>query len=245
MATFDIILILIFATGIGLILYLIFRDPVLMLRSFLRALKSDGSYRLMILLFPIWGPAWLIDKIFGFKIYAESFEEASKERTIPYDDYEKYVIINTDNVKSVNKYIDSFNADYDSKDFDYSLNGAVIKTATLNSDTVMQLDSKVPFKSYKMLISYLDNSAPKNKVFNVRGVLISKNRNAKSLSFVRNVAYPGKLVGKDQRNRKLYLDFLSNNSDKTVIYYNPDIDYIRKFNFRRFENEVARLRFGA
>lgn len=71
MDTFDIIIILLLIFGIGIIIYIFLRDPIHNIKTFLRGLKRDDDLELLIVLFIIWSPLWLIDKLFGLNIYTK------------------------------------------------------------------------------------------------------------------------------------------------------------------------------
>lgn len=108
MDTFEVIILFIFIIGIGYILYLILRDPVLMLKTFLRGLKPDNNWRLIIVLFPIWGPIWLLDRLFSLNLYIKDFEDASQPKKIDFADYDKYIQIDTYDSGYIEEIIKSF-----------------------------------------------------------------------------------------------------------------------------------------
>jgi hypothetical protein len=140
MGTFEIIVILIFVVGIGFILYLILRDPILIIKSLLRGLKADGDWRLKILFSPIWSPIWLIDKVFKFKLYVKNVEEASRPKDIKFIDYDKYIQIDNHDTDYIEKILISFHNDYDPKNYNYTLNGAEVKLTNYDEFTFLKIE---------------------------------------------------------------------------------------------------------
>jgi hypothetical protein len=175
MEAFEIIILLIFIIGIGYILYLLLHDPVLMLKTLLRSLKSDGNLRLKILFSPVWIPIWLMDKLFKLKLYVKDFEDASRPKDIKFTDYDKYIQVDTNDSDYIATILNSFHNDYDPKDYHYTLNGALIKLAKHDACTFLKIEKNIDFNSFNALIQYMDNSAPKNRVYHVKGILINKN----------------------------------------------------------------------
>lgn len=242
MDTFEIIILLIFMIGIGFILYLILRDPILMFKSLLRGLKGDGNWKVKVLFSPIWIPIWLIDRFFKLKLYINDFEDASRPKDIKFTDYDKYIQIDTDDSDYIRKIIKSFRNDYDPKDYNYTLNGAVIKLSQHDDFTTLKFEKNIDFNSFNALIQYIDNSAPQNRVYHVKGILINqKNRSDSYFCFV-DTAYPLKLIGKTFCNQKIYVDFDPEKNDEK-IYYNSNIDYFKNFKFDKFESDLIRLKF--
>ena len=243
MDTFEIIIILIFIIGIGFILYLILRDPILMFKSLLLGLKSDGNWRLKILFSPIWIPFWLIDRLFKLKLFIKDFEDASRLKDIKFTDYDKYIQIDTDDSDYIEKIIKSFRKDYNPKDYNYTLNGAEIKLSQHDDFTTLRFEKNIDFNSFNALIQYMDNSAPQNRVYHVKGILINRQNRSDSYFCFVDTAYPLKLIGKTYRNKKMYVDFDPEKNDNERIYYNSNIDYFKNFKFDKFESDLIRLKF--
>lgn len=243
MDTFEIIITLIFIIGIGFLLYLILRDPILMLKSLLRGLKSDGNWRVKILFSPIWIPIWLIDRIFNLKLYIKDFEDASRPKDIKFTDYDKYIQIDTDDSDYIEKIIKSFRKDFDPDNYNYTLSGVVIKLSQHDDFATLRFEKNIDFNSFNALIQYMDDSAPKNRVYHVNGILINKQNRSDSYFCFVDMAYPLKLIGKTYCNKKIYVDLDPENEDIERIYYNSNIDYFENFNFDKFELELIRLKF--
>ena len=53
--------------------------------------------------------------------------------------------------------------------------------------------------------------------------------------------YEMKLTGKDYKNKKLYVEFTSENNSIERIYYNPSLEYVKNFNFDKFINDINNL----
>ena len=243
MDTFELTILIVFVFGFAVILYLILRDPIYMFKSFLRGLKSDGNWKAKILFSPIWLPIWIIDKIFGFKLYIKEFEDASRPEKISFTEYDKYLLINTPDLKRIEKVIQSFVKSYDKKEYDYKLNGACLKISDFEENTVLKIENEIEFKSFNTLIQYMDNSAPKETVYNVKGILINKSERSKSYFIFHDTAFVLKLIGKTYWNKKMYVDIDPETELNETIYYNSNMDYFKKIDFDKFENEINRLKF--
>jgi len=243
MDSFELLIIFIFIIGIGFILYLILRDPILMFKSLLRELKSDDNWKLKILFSPIWIPIWLIDRIFKLRLYIKDFEDASKPKDINFTEYEKYIQVDTDDSDHIEKIINSFHNDYDPKDYNYSLNGAEIKFTQQDEFTILKIGKNIDFNSFNALIQYMDNSAPIYRVYHVKGVLINKQNHTDSYFCFVDSAYLLKLIGKTYRNKKIYVDFDPVKRDNERILFNSNLDYFNNFNFDKFESDLIRMKF--
>ncbi len=243
MYTFDLIISIIFIIGIGLVLYLILRDPVYMFKTFLRGLKSHPNWAVKIVFSPIWLPAWLIDRIFGLKLFIEEFEDASKPTKISFSEYDKYIFVNSADVVHIEKVLHSFESDYDPTEFNYRLNGCKIKTSEFGENLILKLEDEIEFNSFNNLVHYLDNSAPKDKVYNVKGILINKKIKSNTYFIFNDTAFLLKLIGKTYKNKKMYVDINPETELNDTIFFNSNMDYFKKNDFDKFENEIYRLKF--
>ena len=243
MDIFDLIISVILIIGIGLALYLIFRDPIYMFKSFLRGLKTHPNLAAQIVFLPIWLPAWIIDKIFGLKLFIKEFEDASSPAKISFSKYDKYIFVNSTNLVNIEKVLHSFESDYDPTEFNYRLNGCKLKTSEFGENLILKLEGEIEFNSFNSLVHYLDNSAPKDKVYNVKGILINKNTRPDSFFIFNDTAFPLKLIGKTYQNKKMYVDINPETELNDTIFYNSNMDYFKNFDFDKFENELYRLKF--
>lgn len=243
MDTSEIIILLIFIIGIGFILYLILRDPILMFKSLLRGLKADGNWKMKILFSPIWIPIWLIDRLFKLKLYIKNFEDASRPKDIKFTDYDKYIQVDTNDSDYIEKIIKTFRNDYDLKDYNYTLNGAVIKLSQYDDFTILKFEKNIDFNSFNALIQYIDNSAPQNRLHHAKGILINNQTRSDTYFCFVDTAYPLKLIGKTYRNKKMYVDLDPDKKDNDRIYINSNIEYFKNFKFDEFESDLIRLKF--
>jgi uncharacterized protein YeeX (DUF496 family) len=217
-----------------------------MSKSLLRGLKADGSWRLKILFSPILIPTWLIDILFKLRLYIKDFEDASRPKDIKFYDYDKYIHVDTDDSDYIEKILKSFHNDYDPKVYNYTINGADIKLTQQDEFTLLKIEKNIDFNSFNTfntLIQYIDNSAPLNRVYHVKGILIHKQHRSDSYFCFVDTAYPLKLIGKTYRNKKMYVDFDPEKKDNEKIYFNSNIDYFKNFKFDTFESELEKLKF--
>lgn len=243
MKTAEIIIISVFILGIGWIVYLVFRDPIYMFKTFLRGLKSFRAGRLAIVFIPIWGPFWLIDKLFGFKIFIDKIEDASKPKSIDFKDYDLYVLIDTYDTKLIELILWSFEQEEDFTDCQIGLNGAEVSLAKLGDNSVLKLDAGIGFNSFNALVQYIDNSAPSGSLFHTKAILLDRRIRDNSYFCFVDTAYLGKLIGKTINNRKMYVNIDHENQDKGTIYFNSNMVYFKNFNFDRFRTNLFQLRF--
>ena len=243
MNTFEIIITLTFVLGIGYISYLIVKDPVLLLKSLLRGLKNNDNWKTLILFFPIWGPIWVLDRLFGLKIYIKDIEEASRPKHINFNDFEKYILVNTEDREFIEKVIKSFQDDFDPLEYNYSLGGSDIKVSKWGNKIVLKFEQTVSFDSFNVIIQYLDNSAPQNQIYNVKAILLNRHNRADSYFVFYDTAYSLKLVGKSYQNKRMYVDLDPAKVNDQTIYFNSNIENFNNFKFDEFESNMKGLNF--
>uniref|UniRef100_UPI00321731BF hypothetical protein n=1 Tax=uncultured Draconibacterium sp. TaxID=1573823 RepID=UPI00321731BF len=173
----------------------------------------------------------------------KEFEDASRPVKILFSEYDKYIFVNSTNLVHIEKMLHSFERDYDPTEFNYRLNGCKIKTSEFGENLILKLEDEVEFNSFNSLVHYLDNSAPKDNVYNVKGILINKNAKADSYFIFNDTAFLLKLIGKTYKNRKVYVDINPETELNDTIFFNSNMDYFKKFDFDKFENEIYRLKF--
>ena len=139
--------------------------------------------------------------------------------------------------------INSFQDDFDPIDYNYNLNGSDIKMSDLGNEIVIKIEKDVRFDSFNALIQYLDNSAPQNEIYNVKGVLLNRQNQTESYFIFPDTAFLLKLVGKSYENKKLYVDINPEKGNTEIIYFNSNIDYFKNFNFDKFESTIKGLSF--
>ncbi|TKG89214.1 hypothetical protein EYV94_25825 [Puteibacter caeruleilacunae] len=239
----ELIISVVFIMGIGSVLYLILRDPIYLFKSILRGLKSHPNLWARMILSPIWLPAWLIDKIFGLKLFIKKFEDASRPVKISFSNYDKYILINSTNLEYIKKVLHSFESDYNPTKFKYRLNGCEIKASEFGEKLVLKMENEIEFNSFNHLVHYLDNSISRDSLYNVKGILIDKNTKANSYFIFNDTAFSLKLIGKTFKNKKMYVDINSNTEVNDTIYFNSNMDFFKNFNFDNFEYEIHRLKF--
>jgi hypothetical protein len=101
----------------------------------------------------------------------------------------------------------------------------------------------IDFQTYNSLILCMDNSAPNNSVYNVKGVLLNRMKKINSYFIFPDFAFSLKLIGKTYKNKKIYVSFDPESGDNEMIYFNSNIEYFKNFNFDRFESEIQGLHF--
>ena len=201
-----------------------------MLKTFCRALKADSlEWRLILL--PIWGTIWLIDKAFGLKIYISEFEEASKPKSIVFKKYDKYILTDTNDLNFIKKAV---------KDFNLKL--SAIKVCIKGENAIIKFEKDFAFQKFHELIIHMEDLTPNNMTYNIKGILINRIKRSESYFVFDDPDYPLKLVGKTYKNKKIYVD-LGFNTDKEIIFYNSNIDYFKNFAFDSFEADLVRMKF--
>lgn len=242
MIVIEFIVFLFFAIAIVYLLSRFFRDPLLSFKSFLRALKPS-HYKLIVLLFPIWFPIWIIDKIFNLKIYISEIEESSVPKEITFSNYEKYIIIGTENSDAIVKCLFAFKQDFHKIEYNYDISKAEIFITTNKKNAIIRIDQYLEMKTFKVLMRYFYNSSTNNKVWPVKGVLIDNKEIENSFYISITPEVSDKLVGLTYKNKKIYAKLLDESNDNDKIYYNSDIDYQKKFDFDNFFNEMMNCDF--
>lgn len=243
MDIFGIIILLTLMVGFGFLLYLIMRDPILMLKSLLRGLKSDHDWRFKIIFSPIWGPIWLIDKIFDLKLYIKEFEDASIPEKISFDEFEKYLLINTANLDHLGEMLKSFLNENDSTESNFILEDSKIRISNYWQKTVIKLNNEIEFASFNSLARFDSSLSFSNPGYNIKGILINKFDRTKSYFVFSDPIFLSRLIGKTYLNKKMYVELDADNETNEIIFYNSNIDYFKGFDFNKFENEIYSARY--
>ncbi len=245
MSTFDVTLILIFAFAIGSLVFVFLKDPVFILKSFLRGLKDSTSLNVRIVSLPIWGPFYIIDKIFNLKIFVNSFEDASEPQSIIFSDFIKFILIKANGPINIVSILHAFQAEYDRDVYDYSLEGCECKVAHHNEDIILTFNNQIKLSTIIQLILFIENSAPKNAMYNIKGIFLHAGEIEKSIFIFYNPSYTDILVGKTFTNERIYVDLSSEaNADSSdMIYFNSNIDNFSNLNFEEFDTRVTGLKF--
>ena len=239
MTVIEILIVFVFVTGLTYVMYLIIRDPFYSFKAFLRALKPNNKF--IIVLFPIWFPIWLTDKLFDLKIYVNSIEDDSKEKNIEFKDFKKYIIVESSDIKKIEKTIQSFINEFDPKEFNYSLKNVEIKLYKLNESILLGLSDGIEFKTFNSLANYLSNGMTDSKICAVKGIGINKFNKYESFYINSERIYDLKLTGKDYKNKKIYVEYSPENESVERFYYNPSLEYVKNFNFDKFINDINKL----
>lgn len=228
--------------SVAYIFYLILREPILLLKSLIRGLK-DVSSPMQILLVFIWGPIWIIDKIFGLKIFINETEEASVKFEIQKDDYTKYCIIEGVNLEDLKAQIDDFITDCKSDTslgkFDYSL----FKLVQNIDGVILFFPNSVNLKAIFELHTILANYQIEDKLLYIRSVFLNNKKTRKSFYLLSRFDSKSWLVGKNGLGKKLYVDVYSNDINDGCLHYNSNLDYISSFNLWKFKRRVKNAHF--
>lgn len=240
---FNIIAALIFAVGVGSVLYHALRDPVAALKDICRFFKSDGSIRFKIFFFPIWGTIYIIDYFFKLNIYIDRYEDVTKPFKVNFSVYEKYIEVNTFRMEYVKRAIRSLPTLLRSEGLTDDLILDNIKVLENNNKVIIKIEGDFSFNSFNLLVERIAHLAPKNRVYNPKGILINRYRlNTSYYCFVDN-NNPSKLIGKNYKNRKFYIETYPLNDNHDNIYMNSEVEYVKRFKFKRFMNELQGSRF--
>lgn len=235
MKPLEIIIIIVLILGIGTILMIILRDPIYMLKLFLRGLKSN-NWRFKIVLFPLWGPIWLIDKIFNLEIYISHFEEATHPKQITFSLFDKYIMLRAETIDTIKIQLKKFQSEFNRETYNFSLIGARISYSPFNENFILKIEGQIKFSTLNNLAYYLDK-------YSSQGILINKNNITDSYYLLFDSAYQLKLIGKTYDNKKIYIDLIPKSNDTDWIYFNSNINYIQRFDFDKFDIQINTLHF--
>jgi hypothetical protein len=243
MELFGIIIFLALFIGTVFILQIILKDPGFIFKSFIRYLKDGSTDQLKIASFLIWGPLWIIDKIFNFKWFIESFEEASIPVNIQFNEFSKYIIIHNCEIVEFENILKLFQSDFNIYGIKYKVCNNDFNLSDLKSKLLVHFYNKIEFPIMNSLIQYIENSAPKNKCYNVKGIFINQNNLEKSYFIFSDTKFSLKLIGKTFNNKKMYVDLDAELEEKELIFLNTNMDYFDNFNFEKFEDNVNKIKF--
>jgi hypothetical protein len=226
--------------GLGYILFIVLQDPILMLKSAIRSMQSGYNLRLTVLLSPIWIPVWIIDRIFNLKIFIKKFEDASLKQTINFGQFVKYIQIDTNDIKIINKVVNSFIESRLYENPDYDFHELILNYSIKGEEIIIKADKGINQSKFYELVEYLSYASPKNRIFHIKAIFINCNNRADSYFLFAEPYYRHKLIGKTFKNKKIYVEI---NSNEESIYYNSNIDYFKNFKFNNFINDISRLKY--
>jgi hypothetical protein len=227
----QIIFVIFFWIGIGLLIYLIFRNPVYILKGFLRGLKDHWNPFVILASSIIWGPIWVIDKIFRLKIFIAEFEDASSAKPISFLDFDKYISIDKNDTDRIIKVVKKEKCN------------AVITISQSGKNTILKIDNDIPFYAFNSMVQVLSHSSTDGSVSHAKGILIHRLKKEESYFIFYDSAFTLKLIGKTEENKKIYVDLNSKIKTEEKIYFNSNMDNFNKFNFEEFEENVSQLNF--
>ncbi len=96
MNAFEVVIAVIIIPGLLYMVYIIWNVPVYLLKNMLRNFRG-ADWEISLATFPIWGIAWIIDKLFKLDIFIMEFEVASKPINIISEQYDRFLTIGTIN----------------------------------------------------------------------------------------------------------------------------------------------------
>ena len=244
MDVFGTIIFIIIIALIGWAIITFLKDPILMLKSFLRGLKG-GSIRLAILSFPIWGFFWLIDKALNLGIFIKTIEEASEPYNIEFSKYEKYILLNETDLTEILKVFTRFNDSFDKEEYNYSIAETLISFSLLRKETIIKLTGKLEFETFKHLINLLSNHQNGKTLYSPIGIMIGKHH-FDSFYLYKDLQYDFELVGRNKLGyKKIYskLDLGEDTESVDKIFYNSNFEISKGFDFDKFIGQVGAARF--
>ena len=245
MSPFEIVILVIIIFLIGWAIITFLKDPILMFKSFLRYLKT-GRIGLSILTFPVWGLFWIIDRVFILGIFHETVEKSSKPVEIVFSKYEKLILLNENDTKSISSILGKFQQSFDREEYNFDISSTSFAISSNEKDSVLKLTGKIEFETFKHLINFLSNSQNGTTLYSPIGILINKESVDNSFFLYSDWNYELELIGRSKKgNRKIYskLDTGDSNQSTDKVFYNSNIEISKRFNFGKFIDRVESARF--
>lgn len=228
--------------GILIFIFYLLRDPIVNIKFILRMLKPDRIER-QIVFFPIWGTIWIIDKVFKFHIYSDNLIDSSRKVQIDFADYEKFIALDTIENSAISELITSFILDAFLYEPEYSLEQTEIYVARQQQKILLKFEKEIDFNSFHALLRFFDTSLIGKSNQTCKGILLHTSNSALSYyCFVRGTE-TGSLVGRSKKSKRLFLQFTEDKYEVPTLYFNRNIDFVKSFNFRKFESDLIRFRF--
>ena len=142
--------------------------------------------------------------------------------------------VNTTNIKYLEKVLESYIEDNKSK-FSEKINNH-FSFYKIDNNIIIDSNKQIQIRYLYKLIFYINNSAPLNKLYNAKAILINMTQFSKSFFVFFDDAFPSKLIGKTYKNKKMYLE----NNIESILYYNSNIDYFNNFAFNKFKKDIKK-----
>lgn len=210
-----------------------------MIKSFLKIfnVRNTQNIGMKIILLPIYGIVLILDKVLNLKIYIENFEEASIPKQIKFNEYEKFILIETNDVHYLRNKTKIFVSRHKSLG-----EIKVSKSVTNTKRTIFKITGDTEFNTFNKFIEHLHYKTPRGRNFNIKAILNHK-YDDKSSYFLFWDQCEMMLKGKTYNNKKIFVKTEIEANSEDVIYYNYMINYVNKFRFNKFREEIRNLRF--
>jgi len=245
MDTFGIIIFVIIISLIGWLIFIFLKDPILMLKSFLRGLKT-GNIRLAILTFPIWGFFWIIDKILDLGIFIKNIEEASIPFEIEFPKYKSFILLNDTDLVEISNVLTRFMESFDKDEYNYSISETAFSFSLLRKETILKVTGKLEFETFKHLINFLSNHQNGKILYSPIGIMVGKSHIDNSFYIYKDWNYDFELIGRNKAGyKKIYskLDLGEDTKSIDKIFYNSNFEISKGFDFDKFIEQAGAARF--
>jgi hypothetical protein len=231
MESYQTIFVILFAIGIGFLIYTLFGDPGYILKGILRILKNHINPFVFLVSSIIWGPIWIIDKIFDLKIFISVFDDASIAKPISFTDFDKYISIDKNDTDRIIKIVKKEKCN------------TAVTISPFGKSTILKIDNKIPFHAFNSMVLALSHISTDGLVSHAKGILINRLTKDESYFIFYDSAIPLKLIGKTGENKKIYVDLNFKSKPEEKIYFNSNMDNFKKMNFEEFEENIRQLVF--
>lgn len=202
---------------------------------------KDYNFQIQVLTLPIWGSAWIIDRVFKLKIFINDIDEASNKLPINFRDYRKFILLNTVDHVRIFCIINGLVTDEVDENFAEEISKLKLKYAHFKRKLLLEINREIQFETFNLLVLVFQNSLKVGEQLLIpMGILLNKNDIKMSYLIVKDEAFPFKLIGKTAMGKRLYVNLDKNE----FIYYNNNIPLYQRFNFQDFQMMVNNLSFN-
>jgi hypothetical protein len=168
-------------------------------------------------------------------IYTENFEDASIPKEIKFNEYKKFIIIETNDIHYLRNKIKIFVRKHKTL-------GEIKASKVDPKKNLLKITGKTDFNIFNKFIKHLYDKTPHDKNFNIKAILYHKYKDKLSYYLFWDQCEMI-LKGKTNNNKKIFVKTKNEEYSKEIVYYNYMINYTKRFNFHKFQREIKTLQF--
>jgi len=200
-----------------------------------------NPYKLTFL--PLWGPFWLLDKLFKLGIYSDVNNDIKKKKIkIGFEGSKKFILLKLTNKESIDKILNSYIHDPILERLNYGRIEADFEICNLPNSSIIQVQN-ITFRDYVGLLTEFHYYSTPARNFQSKGIIIDPQHLRNSLYLEINLGKGYDYVGRTARHKKICLNIDDLDKFEDTVYINHELEQVKRFKFKNFNNNLSIYRF--